>query len=653
MPSAATGAVVSILNDETAGARDDRCVVTQSPSPKVQPKAAASHVSDLDRSKRSTAASNEDSSETLLSQSRDSSGQTSRTSSEAATSLTSVRPEFDSFNELAYQSKAYQAKILDHSRYAESPTSQPSQIDSSNDTTDDDADVMSIASAGSNVADSTEKSAPFARGRVRAESTVAGSAGSSSLMARGPVVQGGKKRYPCNHPGCDKTFSTSGHAARHNRIHTGQKPYKCTFPGCEASFSRQDNALAHFRSGHALTKNKFGVESDEHDVVMGGGQYDAQVEAGAELGRRALEEGTAIAVIRDGKVERTVGLPRARKSSQSQVDRSRDFDADSIAQSSILGRRPSLTDQSSPSRGPVRSAPTPAAEYAQNHRGVSGPAARFLANIAHTEVKPSSSSSDANPLNVSRRSHPYAIPTSRHKASASSPWDFTCYASDLHPASDGAGSAFTAVRTASSSSASIADSYAPASTRSYSQAWPVYAPASAGQAYANARNQRRDAPTAGGFVANAARSNYPPSDFSHPLPTPAASVYSSQLSPTWQALHLEGLGSYTRFRKPSLPTPDGNDLLWSTGSAGSSYRGSLSNPQSLFTGSSIKPVLPCSSDRSTTLQADSRKRTVGSRDDCASSASGSLTSATSRGRAFALTADDSRIVLPPLRLPNV
>ncbi|PWN52832.1 hypothetical protein IE53DRAFT_304731, partial [Violaceomyces palustris] len=55
--------------------------------------------------------------------------------------------------------------------------------------------------------------------------------------------------YPCQHPGCDKTFSTSGHAARHNRIHTaGQKPYRCTFPGCKARFSRQDNSLQHYRT---------------------------------------------------------------------------------------------------------------------------------------------------------------------------------------------------------------------------------------------------------------------------------------------------------------------------------------------------------------------------------------------------------------------
>ncbi len=36
------------------------------------------------------------------------------------------------------------------------------------------------------------------------------------------VGDDGRKRYPCGHPGCDKTFSTSGHAARHNRIHAGE-----------------------------------------------------------------------------------------------------------------------------------------------------------------------------------------------------------------------------------------------------------------------------------------------------------------------------------------------------------------------------------------------------------------------------------------------
>lgn len=46
--------------------------------------------------------------------------------------------------------------------------------------------------------------------------------GSTPREAGLSLPVGGKRRYPCSHSGCDKTFSTSGHAARHNRIHTGE-----------------------------------------------------------------------------------------------------------------------------------------------------------------------------------------------------------------------------------------------------------------------------------------------------------------------------------------------------------------------------------------------------------------------------------------------
>ena len=148
----------------------------------------------------------------------------------------------------------------------------------------------------------------------------------------GAITVGGKKRYPCQHPGCDKTFSTSGHAARHNRIHTGQKPYRCTFPGCKARFSRQDNSLQHYRTHILHPKGRASQSAQARDAAaqleldhLDLDAADAEAEAKAELGRRALEDGTAIAVVHEVKdqhgrkkgetIERMVGMPRSRRES--------------------------------------------------------------------------------------------------------------------------------------------------------------------------------------------------------------------------------------------------------------------------------------------------------------------------------------------------
>jgi uncharacterized Zn-finger protein len=60
------------------------------------------------------------------------------------------------------------------------------------------------------------------------------------------------KRYTCH---CQRSFTTSGHLARHMRIHTGEKNYVCPQAGCEARFSRQDNCLQHYRT-HLGTSRK-------------------------------------------------------------------------------------------------------------------------------------------------------------------------------------------------------------------------------------------------------------------------------------------------------------------------------------------------------------------------------------------------------------
>ncbi len=56
----------------------------------------------------------------------------------------------------------------------------------------------------------------------------------------------GSRRYQCKI--CSKFFTTSGHLARHTRIHTGVKNHVCPFEGCNARFSRQDNCMQHYKT---------------------------------------------------------------------------------------------------------------------------------------------------------------------------------------------------------------------------------------------------------------------------------------------------------------------------------------------------------------------------------------------------------------------
>ena len=59
------------------------------------------------------------------------------------------------------------------------------------------------------------------------------------------------KRYPCRYReshGCEKTFTTSGHASRHSKIHTAEKAVQCTFPSCQKKFTRADNMKQHLET---------------------------------------------------------------------------------------------------------------------------------------------------------------------------------------------------------------------------------------------------------------------------------------------------------------------------------------------------------------------------------------------------------------------
>lgn len=66
------------------------------------------------------------------------------------------------------------------------------------------------------------------------------------------------KRFPCRYReahGCDKTFTTSGHASRHSKIHTAEKAVPCTHPGCTKKFTRADNMKQHLET-HSKGKSR-------------------------------------------------------------------------------------------------------------------------------------------------------------------------------------------------------------------------------------------------------------------------------------------------------------------------------------------------------------------------------------------------------------
>jgi uncharacterized Zn-finger protein len=59
------------------------------------------------------------------------------------------------------------------------------------------------------------------------------------------------KRYPCRFKdshGCEKLFTTSGHASRHSKIHTAEKAVHCSFQGCVKKFTRADNMKQHLET---------------------------------------------------------------------------------------------------------------------------------------------------------------------------------------------------------------------------------------------------------------------------------------------------------------------------------------------------------------------------------------------------------------------
>ncbi|KAK3694680.1 hypothetical protein B0T22DRAFT_78502 [Podospora appendiculata] len=84
------------------------------------------------------------------------------------------------------------------------------------------------------------------------------------------------KRYPCRYRdshGCEKTFTTSGHASRHSKIHTAEKAVPCTFAGCTKKFTRADNMKqhleTHYKDKSRSSSSRPGVSSSDRKAPSG------------------------------------------------------------------------------------------------------------------------------------------------------------------------------------------------------------------------------------------------------------------------------------------------------------------------------------------------------------------------------------------------
>lgn len=102
---------------------------------------------------------------------------------------------------------------------------------------------------------------------------------SPKTAAANLTIKRSSRRYSCQ---CGKSFTTSGHLARHTRIHTGEKNYVCPEAGCGARFSRQDNCMQHFRthqngagSKRATRKRRMSTESVSTQPEASGGPSPA------------------------------------------------------------------------------------------------------------------------------------------------------------------------------------------------------------------------------------------------------------------------------------------------------------------------------------------------------------------------------------------
>lgn len=88
-----------------------------------------------------------------------------------------------------------------------------------------------------------------------------------------------RKRYPCRFRdslGCEKSFTTSGHASRHSKIHTLEKTVSCSWPSCYKKFVHIGSMKQHLET-HTKDQSRVApvapVQSQQHSPSPSGGSH--------------------------------------------------------------------------------------------------------------------------------------------------------------------------------------------------------------------------------------------------------------------------------------------------------------------------------------------------------------------------------------------
>lgn len=87
------------------------------------------------------------------------------------------------------------------------------------------------------------------------------SASAMPVTASAASVVKEDKRFPCRFADkyrCNRTFTTSGHASRHSKIHTAEKSVACSWNGCPKKFTRADNMKQHLETHNKAERGRHG-----------------------------------------------------------------------------------------------------------------------------------------------------------------------------------------------------------------------------------------------------------------------------------------------------------------------------------------------------------------------------------------------------------